>query len=133
LSLHYLAPDERTIILDAQGMLVREPTAERSLPPDPRVRAANEALLHILRFDFTALEKDFELFGERTEAAWTLVLVARTDAIREGIGRITVSGEAAVVRRIELRHSAKQSIEILNAPPLPPAAFTADELKRFFR
>jgi hypothetical protein len=45
---------------------------------------------------------------------------------------ITVAGEDAAVRRIELRQSARQYIEILNAPPLA-AAFTPDELKRHFR
>jgi glycosyltransferase involved in cell wall biosynthesis len=133
LSLHYTAPDERTVILDGQGMLIREATAEKAPPADPRARAANDALLHILRFDFAALEKDFELYGQRTGGVWTLVLVARTEAIRRGIGLITVAGEETVVRRIELRHSAKQYVEILNAPPGPAAAFTADELKRFFR
>ena len=133
LSLHYTAPEERTIILDTQGMLIREAAGDKALPADPRVRAVNDALLHILRFDFAALENDFEIYGQRTGVAWSLVLVARTEALRRGIGVITVAGEDAVVQRIELRHSAKQYIEILNAPPHPPAAFTADELKRYFR
>ena len=133
LSLHYATPEERTVILDAQGMLIRGPADEKALPADPRVRAANEALLHILRFDFAALEKDFEIYGARTGAAWTLVIVARSEEIRRSVGSITVAGEAAVVRRIELRQSAKQYVEILNAPPRPPAEFSAEELKRYFR
>jgi glycosyltransferase involved in cell wall biosynthesis len=133
LSLHYTAPEERTIILDAQGMLIRSAAGEQAPPVDPRARAANDALLHILRFDFAALESEFELYGQRTGPAWTLVLVARTAALRQGVGVITVAGEDTVVRRIELRHSASQSVEILNAPPHPTAAFAADELKRFFR
>ena len=133
LSLHYTAPDERTIILDAQGMVIRAAAGEAAPPVDPRARGANDALLHILRFDFPALEKDFELYGQRTGATWTLVLVARTAALRQGIGVITVTGEDTVVRRIELRHSARQYIEILNARPRPSAAFTPDELKRYFR
>jgi RecB family exonuclease len=91
-------------------------------------------LLHILRFDFEALQKDFELYGQRDGEAWTLALVPRTEAQRRTIGRITVSGEAAAVRRIELRRSAKQFIEIIIGPPsASAAAFTVDELKRFFR
>jgi glycosyltransferase involved in cell wall biosynthesis len=133
LSLHYTAPDERTIILDGQGMLIREAAGDKTPPADPRARAANAALLHILHLDFAALEQDFELYGERTATAWTLVLVARTAADRRGIGTITVAGAGAAVRRIELRHSAKQYVEILNAPPRPAAAFTAGELTRFFR
>ena len=50
-----------------------------------------------------------------------------------GIGRITVEGEAATIRRLELRHTAKQAVEILLALPRPPAAFTAEQQRRFFR
>jgi hypothetical protein len=133
LSLHYTTPEDRTVILDAEGMLVRGAAGEKSLPADPRARAANEALLHILRFDFAALDKDFEIYGERTGESWTLVIVARTEALRRSVGSVTVAGEASAVRRIELRQSARQFIEILNAPPRAAAAFTAEELKRYFR
>ncbi len=133
LSLHYTAPEERTIILDGQGLLIRDASGEKMPPPDPRARAANDALLHILRLDFDALERDFEVYGQRDGPAWSLALVARTEAMRRGVGVILAAGEGATVRRIELRHSAKQFIEILNAPPRAPTAFTADEVKRFFR
>ncbi len=133
LSLHYTEPDERTIILDAQGLLLRAAAGEKTPPPDPRARAVNDALLHILRFDFPALEKDFALYGERDGPKWTLVLTARTDLLRRAIGEITVAGEAGAVYRIELRHSAKQYIEILMAAPRSRAAFTSEELKRYFR
>jgi glycosyltransferase involved in cell wall biosynthesis len=133
LSLHYTAPEERTVILDAKGMLLRAAAGEKAAPADPRAAAANDALLHVLRFDFAALEKDFELYGRRDGPAWTLALVPRTDALRRSIGRITVAGEAATVRHIELRRSATQSIEIVIEPPRPTAEFTADELKKYFR
>ncbi len=133
LSLHYTAPEERTVILDAQGMLIRGAAGEKALPADLRARAANEALRHILRFDFAALEPEFEIYGQRAGPAWTLVLMARAETLRRGIGIITVAGEDTVVRRIELRHSARQYIEILNEPPRPPVAFTADEVRRYFR
>ncbi len=133
LSLHYTSPDERTVILDEQGMLIRARAGEKVPPADPRATAANEALRHILRFEFTALEKDFELYGRRDGPDWTLALVPRTDTLRRSLGRITVSGEAVAIRRIELRRSAKQVIEILLAPPRPPGAFSAEELKTYFR
>lgn len=133
LSLHYTSPEDRTVILDDHGTLVRGEAGERELPADPRARAANEALRHVLRFDFAALEKDFEIYGRRDGNAWALTLIARTAEGRQGIGTINVSGEGPAVRRIELRHSAKQSIEILNSPPRPTAPFTVAELKRYFR
>ena len=133
LSLHYTVPEERTVILDAEGVLIRAPAGEKAPPADPRATAANEALLHILRFDFPALEKDFELYGQRDGEVWRLALVPRTDALRRSIGRITVGGAGATIRQIEIRRSAKQAIEITIQPPRPAVAFAADELKRFFR
>ena len=133
LSLHYTQPDDRTVILDEAGMLMRAPAGEKVAPADPRAEAANDALRHILRFEFTSLEKDFELYGQRDTDTWTLALVPRTDTLRRSIGRITVTGQVATIRRIELRRSAKQVIEILIAPPRPPAPFTAEELKKYFR
>ena len=132
-SLHYTVPEDRTVILDATGILIRAPAGEKAPPADPRATAANEALLHVLRFDFPALEKDFELYGQREGETWSLALVPRTDALRRSVGRITVAGSGATIRQIEIRRSAKQAIEILIQPPRPTAAFTADELKRFFR
>lgn len=133
LSLHYLTPEDRTVILDATGVLVRAPTGEKAAPSDPRAAAANEALLHVLQFDFAALEKDFELYGERTAGNWNLTLVPRTETLRRSVGRISVRGEAATIRHIEIRRTATQAIEIAIAAPRPAAAFTPEELKRFFR
>ncbi len=133
LSLHYTSPDDHTVILDQAGVLIRAPAGEKAPPSDPRAAAANTALLRVLSFDFAALEKDFELYGQRDEAAWTLALVPRTDTLRRSVGRITVKGEATAIRHIEIRRTATQAIEILIGPPRPPAAFTAAELKIFFR
>ena len=133
LSLHYTAPEERTVILDARGMLLRTSTGEKAAPADPRAAAANDALRHILRLNLAALEPDFELYGERAGPAWTLVLVPRTETLRRSVGRITVTGEAATIRHIELRRTARSAVEIIIAAPRPLAAFTTEEVKRFFR
>lgn len=133
LSLQYRVPEERTVILDAQGVLIRAAAGQKSSPTDPRAAAVNEALLHVLRFDFAALEKDFEIYGRREAAAWQLVLVPRTEALRRSIGRISVSGAGPAVSRIELRRSAKQAIEIIMTAPRPPAVFTEEELQKYFR
>lgn len=91
------------------------------------------ALRHILRLDFAALEKEFEVYGERNGEAWALVLVPRADAMRRAIGNIHVAGEATFVRTIELRRSARQHIDIVMAQPRSPVTFSADELQRYFR
>ncbi len=133
LSLQYLEPEKRTVIFDEKGVLIRAPAGEKAAPSDPRAAAANEALLNLLRFDFPALEKDFELYGEQSATTWTLVLMPRTDALRHSVGRITATGEGATIRHIEIRRTARQAIEIHIDPPQPPAPFTAEELKTFFR
>lgn len=134
LSLHYVEPDDRTVIIDERGLLQREHRGESTPPADPRATAANTAMLHLLRFDLRALTETFEIYGERKDSAWTLALIPRADALRRTLGQITVAGENVTVRRIELRRSATQRVEILVAPPRSPAVpFTTDELRLYFR
>jgi hypothetical protein len=133
LSLHYLAPEERTIVVDEKGLLVREASGQKTAPADPRATTANQALLLVLRFDFAALEKSFELYGRRDGEVWSLGLVPRDASVRNAIGDLHVGGERATVRRIELRRSPKQHIDILIEPPRATTPFSADELARYFR
>jgi len=133
LSLHYLTPDERTVILDDQGVLIRGANGQKAPPPDPRAAAANQALLHLLRFDLAGLEPDFELYGRREAGEWELTLVPRTETLKHSVGRITAAGAGPTIRRIEIRRTERQAIEIVIAAPRPPAPFTADEVKTYFR
>ncbi len=133
LSLHYLSPEEHIVVLDTRGVLVRSASGEQAPPPDPRAAAANNALLNILRFDFAALARDFELSGWRDGPDWALTLTPRTDELRRNVGRIAVTGREATVRHIEIRRSAKQAIEISIEAPRSQARFTAAELQQFFR
>ena len=132
LSLHYTAPEERTVILDAQGVLVRDARGENAAPPDPRAAAANAALVQVLRFDLPALAENFELFGQRDGPVWKLAFVPRAAELRRAVGLILVAGGPDAVNRIEIRRSAKQYVAILIGPPRS-APFTAEELRRFFR
>jgi hypothetical protein len=132
LSLRYTAPDARLIILDQAGVLVREAGGQQA-PPDPRASLANSALLNILRFDFSALQREFELFGRQTGGEWSLALVPRVEAVRRAIGNIYVGGRDATVRSIELHRSARQHIDIAITAPRSVAPFSADELKQYFR
>lgn len=133
LSLHYTAPGDLTVILDAKGTLTRAAAKDKVPPADPGAAIVNAALLNILRLDLAALAKDFELYGQREGTAWTLALVPREKKLRDNLGRINVAGETLTIRRIEIRQSATQAIEINIAPPRSSVAFTAEELKRFFR
>jgi hypothetical protein len=133
LSLHYLDPGEQIVIIDERGSLLRSPAGDRAPPADPRSGAANLALLHLLRLDLGLLARDFELYGQRTGAAWEIVLVPLDDDLRRALGQIAVQGEGAAVRRIELRRSAAQRVEITIMAPRSTGAFTAEEIRRFFR
>jgi hypothetical protein len=133
LSLHYVRPEDHTVIIDERGVLLRSAKGDSIPPAEPDAGAGNDALLHALRLDLGPLAKTFGLFGSRTGAVWTLVLVPRAADLRRTLGRITVGGEGAAVRRIELRRSATQRVEISVQPPHPAAPFTAEELRRYFR
>lgn len=132
LSLHYTAPDERIVILDAQGVLLRDARGEVAAPEDPRAGAAQAALVQVLRFDLPKLAESFEIFGRRTGETWTLAFVPRDTELRRTVGQIIVAGGTATVSRIELRRSARQSI-VISIGPARPAPFTPEEQKRFFR
>jgi hypothetical protein len=133
LSLHYLEPEEQTVIIDQQGGLLRSATGDRAMPSDPRADAANFALLHLLRLDLLLLSESFELYGRNTDSDWTLALVARDAELRRSLGTINVDGKGAAIIRIELRRSATQRVEITMTAPQTAASFSPDELRRYFR
>ena len=121
------------MINDETGVLVRTAKGDRRPPSEPEATAANRAMLAVLRLDLRPLAETFELYGRRTGSAWALALVPRTEQLRRTLGQITVEGEGATVRRIEFRRSLTQRVEILVEAPRSLAAFSADELHRFFR
>jgi hypothetical protein len=133
LSLHYLDGEDQVVIIDGQGALLRSRTGDRAMPADPRADAANFAMLHLLRLDLTLLSTSFDLYGRYTAANWTLALVPRDSELRSSLGTITVDGVGAGIHRIELRRSATQRVEITMEAPQTKAAFTPDELRRYFR
>jgi hypothetical protein len=132
LSLQYLHPEPRTVIIDDQGMLLRGAEGHDAPPPDPRANAANAALRQILRLDFAALEKDFEVQKTMTGERWSVELAPRTPSVRRTIGSIAVSGRGTEVLWIELSRSAKQRIEIALSD-VRASEFSADDVKRYFR
>ena len=120
------------MILDDQGMLVRQGAGENAAPSDPRAGAANAALVQVLRFDLSALAANFEIFGRRNDHGWMLALVPRATDLRHAVAEIDIAGEAAEVHRITIRRTPQQYVEIL-VGPARPTPFTAEELKRYFR
>jgi Outer membrane lipoprotein carrier protein LolA-like len=131
LSLEYRVPESRIVIVDAQGVLVRERGGQRAAPADRRAQAATAALGAVLRFDPAELARDFTLRGDRQGDAWTLTLVPRDPALAGSLRSIVVSGSQTFLARIEL--NAGLRIEIILGPALEGAAFTTADLARYFR
>lgn len=132
LSLRYTAPEERIVIMDTQGLLVRDKRGETNAPDDPRAAAATAALVQVLRFDLAALAKTFDLYGLREGPAWRLAFVPRAADVRRSVGTILVAGTGDALERIEIRRSASQYVAI-RIGTTRPTPFSEAELKRFFR
>ena len=134
LSLRYLEPEPRILIIDAKGLLMRDETGqERAAPPDSRAQAATSALVNVLRFDFEALKKQFDVYGRYNGATWMLGFAPRDPTFGNLLGVLTVSGEDGALRRIEMIKSPTQRIEILIKDTKEDVLFTGDTVRRFFR
>jgi hypothetical protein len=134
LSLHYAPPDERTMIVDERGLLLRDDRGRsREVPPDPRASNINAALLPVMRFDQKELAKVFLLHAVRSGAAWRLDFEPRDSALARTIGRIIVWGEDTKVQQLEFRRSNSQRVEIIIDDSQAGIVFTEAELQRFFR
>ncbi|ATC64393.1 hypothetical protein CMV30_10735 [Nibricoccus aquaticus] len=134
LSLAYTKPENQLMIVDAQGVLLRDARGrQRELPNEPRAQAATTALLHVMRFDLTELAKNFDLYGLRTGDDWQLVFDPRPGELASVLTRLVITGQGAAVKKIEMRKSAFQGIEILIGDVRTHAEFTPEELKKSFR
>lgn len=134
LSLRYTEPEPRILIVDAKGLLMRDDDGhERAAPSDSRAQAVTSALVSVLRFDLTALEKSFVMYGQRDGKSWKLGFVPRDPALAGMIGTLLVSGEESRLRQIEMTKSATQRIEIRISGTRENVLFPGDVIQRFFR
>lgn len=134
LSLHYLEPEKRVMIVDAKGLLMRdEQGRERAAPSDGRAQAITAAMVSVLRFDLPSLQKSFAMHGRRDDARWTLAFVPREAVLSEMIGTLVVSGEEGRLTRIEMNKSATQRIEIDIRETKEDVVFTSAVISRYFR
>jgi hypothetical protein len=134
LSLAYTKPENQLMIVDARGVLLRSGSGRsRELPSDARAQAATTALLHVMRFDLPELSKNFDLYGRRDGDTWQLVFDPRPGELANVLTRLVVTGQGAQVKKLEMRKSALQGIEILIGDVRTHVAFTPDEQQKFFR
>ncbi|HLP00963.1 MAG TPA: outer membrane lipoprotein carrier protein LolA [Opitutaceae bacterium] len=134
LSLRYVKPEEQVLVVDAQGLLMRNAQGRtRTMAADPRAPRIDAALLPVLRFDLPALLKLFSLRAARDGDDWRLDFTPRTPELARTLSTLTVEGSGEAVRRLEFRRSAKQRVEVLIGETRTGVTFSADEVKRFFR
>jgi hypothetical protein len=134
LSLHYITPDDRLMVVDARGgFMADERGRRRELPNDPRASAATTALLNVLRFDLPALAKNFDIYAARDESAWRFTFVPRPGPLAGVLQPIIITGENALLKTIEMRKADSQRVEIQIGETHTGITFDEAELKRFFR
>ncbi|HEU5078272.1 MAG TPA: outer membrane lipoprotein carrier protein LolA [Opitutaceae bacterium] len=134
LSLHYLTPEDRLMVVDTKGVFMRnEAGRTREMPADPNALAATNALLQVMRFDLHSLAEHFSLYAAGDEHLWFFGFEPKDDSVSKTLSRLVVTGENEKVKRILMRKSALQSIEILIEEEHARVDFSPDELKRFFR
>lgn len=133
ISLHYLTPEPRTMIIDDQGVLLRDARGRsRAAPVRAQADATTAALRHVLRFDARKLAEIFTIQGSRTGERWTLRFVPRDSAATPGLEAITLSGSESL-ERIEIDRAKDQRIEIAIRETHTDVAFGDVEMKRYFR
>ncbi len=135
LSLHY-DRDDRTVIVDEQGVLLRDARGHRrEIRPNAHAPAVSTWLLPILRFDLSALAQAFRLYGAREDGAWRLDFVPRDDGDAAGAdaGPITVTGSDEAIAHIELQPKPGLRIAIAIGETRTGVDFSPEELQRFFR
>ena len=134
LSLHYLTPEDRRMIVDSQGVLLRDAAGHtRQGSSDPHALAATTALLDVMRFDFKSLALHFNTYAAGDTKLWFFGFEPKDDDIGRALSQLTVTGENDQVRRIGIRKSARSSIEIVVGETKTGVTFTPDELHRYFR
>jgi outer membrane lipoprotein-sorting protein len=134
LSLHYLSPQERTMVVDDAGVFMRDGSGRtREMPADARALAATSALLHVMRFDLAALEPHFAVYAEGSRDLWHFAFDPRDGALEKTLSQLVVTGQDTEVRRIVMRKSAMQGLEILIGEVQAGVTWSPDDLKRYFR
>jgi hypothetical protein len=134
LSLHYDGDESHVVIIDTQGVLLRDENGrDHPAPSDARSDAITSALFHVLRFDLAALAREFTVRGARTDDAWTLAFEPHDPDVAKFIGTISVSGHADLLDRIAMVKSERQRIDITLHDTQTDVIFTSDALRRYFR
>ena len=134
LSLRYTEPDDRTMILDARGLLMRDALGRQRVPPtDLSAPDVSHSILCIIAFDAKSLSSLYVLRAARDGDDWRIDLEPRSPEEARLIGSITVFGSGEIVRHLEFRRSANQRVEILIRQTSAVSKFSDTDRRKFFR
>ncbi len=134
LSLDYVTPARRILIVDRQGLLIRDGHGrDLAAPSGGRAGAIAGILIEVIRFDLRRVQRDFELRGSRQGPAWSLALAPRSPRIAAEFRTIAITGKGSQLDRIELIKSASQRIDIAISRTRDGVAFPTRTLSRYFR
>lgn len=136
LSLRYLTPEERLLVVDTEGAFMADARGRRrNVPDDPRAQAATRLLLDVLRFDLAKLSAHFDLYAAQDSAdAWRLAFIPKSDVKpADAFQPLFIHGEGPRVTSLELRRADSQRVRITIRETRSGAAFSSEELARYFR
>jgi hypothetical protein len=134
MSLQYTEPEDRVMVADDAGLILRDGAGhERKMPPGSREAGAVASLLPIMRFDLPELLPAFDIRARGNSAGWTFEFTPRGPGATQGLGSILVGGSGSTVTRLEFKRSATQRVEIEVGTTETGVTFAPDELRRFFR
>ncbi len=91
------------------------------------------AVVDVLRFDVAELQRNFNLHGVKTGAAWVLAFVPRDGALAEDFTALVVSGEHETLAKIEFFKSPGQHIDIFISGARKNVSFSDGDLAHYFR
>jgi len=134
LSLQYLTPERRLVVIDDQGVLMRDAAGRsQAVPADERSLGPLAALLPIMEFNLPQLVQAFTFRGQHEADRWTLTLVPRPGELARGLRWVRMTGDGSRLRKIEVNLSAHQRVEILLLTFREQVVFSAADLARYFR
>ena len=117
-----LAPKAETLILDHEVLTARRGKHERQVALDvyPQAVPFVESMRATLAGDAAALERYFSVQFSGSLASWELRLTPRDASLAQSVAKVTLSGEQAAIRAVEIRERDGDRSLISIGPEIPP-------------
>ena len=133
-SLSYLEPSQRTIIITEDSVALRNPEGEtRSLPDEEKYNWIPDLIGTIFSFDLDSwkggfLLKDYSLEGQ----IWSAVIEPKMNTGRDQIREVKLIGDEVYVTEMEMKMKGGKRVNIKVASAEKNIAFTDEAKTRFF-